>query len=154
MPCPQLLEGPDSATHPSCSPKQAREQRRCSALEGRCMERGTTRSIRFSFCNQTQHLRCLSLGVCSFIQITKGSEGKELQQSWPSGCTGGVSGAGNVGLVTEETVWVTWSYRDATVSAHASPALPALAQGRRPFMPDALLFLIKLAVGKYNIFLQ
>lgn len=43
-------------------------------------------------------------------------------------------------------------YQDATTSA--SPALPSLAQGRRPFVPDALLFLITLAVGKYNIFLQ
>lgn len=57
-----------------------------------------------------------------------------------------------MGLMTEESVWVTWSYWDAAISAHASP--PALAQGRRPFLPDAWLVLIKLAAGKYNIFLQ
>lgn len=62
----------------------------------------------------------------------KGQPGEKLQQSWPSGCTGGVSGASNMGLMTEEAVWVTRSYWDAIVGVRASLALPALAQGRRP----------------------
>jgi len=52
----------------------------------------------------------------------KGQSGEKLQQSWPSGCTGGVSGASDVGLTTEESAWVRWSYQDATISACASPA--------------------------------